>query len=189
MGGSSGGSTSSSTTQNQYNPTNYKNPYATVYTDKNGTTSQFNDNSWFGNINNYANANANQLLEEWRNPTLDSATNRAKINAYQKNLNEGALNSLENNIIAPLSQRNMIRSSQATNLYRGLNDSLTDNYNTFITNLLADSQKNTGTMIDQLTNWYMQGQNVLNQAEQNAINQASGNATSTTNSIGNSSAS
>ena len=174
MGGSSGDT--AQVTQTQYNPTNYRTPYVTVHTDSGGTTSSFNKGTWFGDINDYANQNASQMLEEWRNPNLNSATNQAKIQAYNKQVDTNTRNALENNIIAPLSQRNMIRSSQATNMYNGLAKSLADNYDTFITNLLANSSEETGKMIDQLTNWYMQGHNVLNQAEQNAINQASGNA-------------
>lgn len=185
MGGSRG--STASTTTNTFRPNKMVNPYTTVITNSSGTTADFNDNTWFGDINNYANANAKDLLEEWRNPNLNSTTNQAKINMYNKEMGKNLNNALENNIIAPLSQRNMIRSSQATDLYKGLSNSMADKYDDFINNLLANSQENTGKMIDQLTNWYMQGQNVLNQDIQNSINHANGNATSTT--IGNSKAS
>lgn len=175
MGGSSGDSSQISYTR--YNPTKYNNPYSSVTTNSKRTTAGFKDGTLYSNIYDYGNQNVNDLLNEWRNPSLDTATNRAKIDQYQRNMNEGALNSLENNIIAPLSQRNMINSSQATMLYDSLNKNLTKNYNDFLTNLLSESQNNSGNMINQLINWYTQGQNVLNQAEQNAINQASGNAT------------
>ena len=185
MGGSRGSTTS--TTTHTFRPNKMVNPYTTVITDSSGTRADFNDNTWFGDINNYANANAKDLLEEWRNPNLNSTTNQAKINMYNKEMDKNLNNALENNIIAPLSQRNMIRSSQATDLYKGLSKSMADKYDDFINNLLANSQENTGKMIDQLTNWYMQGQNVLNQDIQNSINHANGNATSTT--TGNSKAS
>ena len=60
------------------------------------------------------------LLNEYLNPTLNSTTNQAKLNAFTNTLNTQTKKNLENNIINPLSNRNMIRSSQATDLYNNL---------------------------------------------------------------------
>ena len=175
MGGSSS-SDSSGASWTVHNPVYSNNPYSTVYTDANGnTTANFNEGTGFKTVYDYTNANMGDLLNEWRNPSLDTTTNQARIKAYNKTMNENALNNLENNIINPLSQRNMIRSSQATQLYKGLNDSLIDAYDNFTTDLLANSQKETGNMIDQLQNWYMQGQQALNQDIQNNLNVYNGN--------------
>lgn len=185
MGGSSSSSSSSSTTQSKYTPTKSVNPYTSVYTDNNGTQASFKDGTLYKNIYDYGNSqNVNQWLNDLRNPNLDSTTNQAKIKAYNKEVNSNTRTALENDIINPLSQRNMIRSSQATNMYNNLSNSLADNYDNFITNLLAESQNENVNLINNLMNWYAQGQNVLNQDVQNNINQAGGHAIQTTNSNG-----
>lgn len=182
MGGSSK-SSSSGSSRVTYTPTTTNTPYATIYTDNNGTNTVLKDGA-MKDVYDFTNANMAGMLEEWKNPTLDTATNQAKIKAYNKVMNKNALTNLENNIIQPLSQRNMIRSSQATDLYKGLNNSLVDKYDDFVTQLLANSQTETGNMINQLQNWYLQGQNTLNNAMSANINQAGGHAITNTNSNG-----
>ena len=114
-GGSSSKSNSSSKTT--YSKTTTKNPFVTSVTDNNGTTTKLNNNTAYKSIYDYTNKNMDALLKEYRNPSLDSATNKALLNAYTRNLNKQSKQALENNIINPLANRNMVRSSQATNMY------------------------------------------------------------------------
>ncbi|MBR1620061.1 hypothetical protein IJ674_09240, partial [bacterium] len=96
-GGSKSSSNSSSTTV--YKKTTTKNPYVTSVTDNNGTTTKLNDGTAYKSIYDYTNANMDDLLEEYRRPSLDTPTNQALLQAYTKNLNESSHNALENNIV------------------------------------------------------------------------------------------
>jgi len=176
-GGSKSKSNSKSTTT--YKKTTTKNPYVTSVTDNNGTTTTLNDGTAYKSVYDYTNKNMDDLLEEYRNPTLDTATNQALLQAYTKNLNENSIKALENNIINPLSQRNMLRSSSATNLYNNLSDSITDSISDYSAQLLANSQANTGNMINLLMNAYLQGQNAVNGNQALSLSTSSGNATTT----------
>ncbi len=174
-GGSKSKSNSSSTTY--YNKTTTKNPYVTSVTDNNGTTTTLNDGTAYKSIYDYTNANIEDLLNEYRNPTLDSQTNQSLLNAYTKNLNEKSKLAFENNIINPLANRNMLRSSQATNMYNNLSEAMNDSVSDYITNLLANSQTNTGNMINLLLNAYLQGQNMVSGNQAQSLQTSAGNAT------------
>ena len=60
---------------------------------------------------------------------------------------------LQNNIINPLAQNNMIRSSRATNMYNNLSNQSAD----YTNQLVAESQDNTWNMINNLMNLYATG--------------------------------
>ena len=115
------------------------------------------------------------------NPNINSATNQAKLNAYTSALNTEAAKSLENNIINPLSNRNMIRSSQATDLYKNLSESTTDSLSSYVNELIAESQENTAAMMNNLLSAYMQGYNVISDMQNQSLQTSAGNATTTTN--------
>ena len=112
----------SSKTNNKtvYGNTTTTNPYVTSKTDNKGTVSTFNPGTAYDTINNFVNSNMNNLLDEYLNPTLNSVTNQAKLNNFMKTLSSQTTQNLENNIINPLSKRNMVRSSQATDMYNKL---------------------------------------------------------------------
>ena len=148
MGGGSNSSSSSSsnsksTSSTKYGTTTTTNPYVTSTTDNSGTTTTLNDGTALSTVYNYVNSNIGDLLDEYLNPSLDSSTNQALLDSYTKTLNESARTSLENDIIAPLSSRNMLRSSQATDLYNNLSNSLTDSISDYASSLLESSQSNT----------------------------------------------
>ena len=151
-GGSSSKSNSSSTTT--YKKTTTTNPYVTSVTDNYGTTTKLNDGTAYKSIYDYTNKNMDELLEEYRNPTLDTPTNQALLQNYTDKLNKQSREALENNIINPLANRNMVRSSQATNMYNHLADSMNESIADYTANLLANSQENTGNMINLLMNAY-----------------------------------
>lgn len=176
-GGSSSKSNSSSTTT--YKKTTTTNPYVTSVTDNNGTTTTLNDGTAYKSVYDYMNKNMDSLLEEYRNPTIESETNQALLKNYTRTLNDESRKALENSIISPLASRNMLRSSSATNLYSDLSKNITDNISNYTAELLANSQKNTGDMIALLTNAYLQGQNAVNGNQALSLTTSSGNSTTT----------
>ena len=153
MGGGSS-SSSNSNSQTTYSKTTTKNPYVTSVTDNYGTTTTLNDGTAYKSIYDYNNKNMDELLEEYRHPTLNTPTNQALLKNYTDNLNKQSLKALENNIINPLTQRNMIRSSAATNMYNNLAQLMNESISNYSANLLANSQANTGNMINLLMNAY-----------------------------------
>lgn len=184
-GGSKSKSSSSSTTS--YKTTTTSNPYVTSTTTNNGTTTKLQPNTALSTVYNFTNNNIDKLLNDYLNPSIDTAQNQAQLNAYTKTLNEQTRKSLENNIIAPLSQRNMLRSSQATDLYNNLANKQSDAISDYTANLLSNSQNNSASIINNLMNLAFQGYNVVSGNQAQSLNTSSGNAT--TNSTGKSSSS
>ena len=180
----SGGSKTKSNTSSQttYSKTTTKNPYVTSVTDNSGTTTTLNDGTAYKSIYDYTNANMDDLLEEYRNPTLNSPTNQALLKSYTDNLNKQSLKALEyyfhitRTMINPLTQRNMVRSSAATNMYNNLTQLMNDSISDYSANLLANSQANTANMINLLMNAYLQGHNAVNGNQALSLQTSSGNA-------------
>ena len=170
----------SNKTTTTYGNTTTKNPYATASTNNSGTTASFNEGSALDTVYNFVNNNINSLLDEYLNPNLNSTTNQAKLNAYTTALNNETTKNLENNIINPLSNRNMVRSSQATDLYKNLSDPATDSLSSYINDLLAESQNNTASVLNNLLSAYMQGYNVISDMQNQSLATSKGNATTTT---------
>ena len=184
MGGSSN-SNNSSTSQTQLKATQTNNPYTTANTDSQGnTTVTFNDGTALKDVYDFGNTNVTSLLDQYLNPTLDSATNQAKLNSYTKAMNNEARNTLNNSIINPLANNNMIRSSQATNMYNNLNNQLTDKLDDYTTSLIADSQQNSADMINNLLSWYMDGYKVATGEEANSLNASTAGASTKTDTSG-----
>ena len=179
MGGSSG-SNSNQSSKTTYGATSTTNPYYTTKTDKNGNTvSNFNQGTAGQQTFDYVNQNISGLLDNYLNPTLDSTTNQAKMNQFTRNLNKESTNALQNNIINPLTQNNMIRSSQATNMYNNLGNQMNEQIADYSNQLLADDQTNTWNMINNLMNLYTKGYTGSASEEQTSLNASSGNATTT----------
>lgn len=181
-----GNSSSKSSSSNKYGTTTTKNPYVTSITNNGGTTTTLQDGTAIKSIYDFTNNNIDRLLHEYLNPTLDSVTNKAKINAFTNTLNEQTNKSLENNIIAPLAQRNMIRSSQATDLYNNLQNQNNKAISDYTNSLLASSQNDTGNVINNLLNYALQGWNVINGNQAQSLNTSAGNATTSTSGKGSS---
>lgn len=184
MGGGSS-SNSSSTSSTTYKDTTTTNPYVTSRTTNEGTTTTLQPNTALSSIYNFTNSNIDNLLNQYLNPSLDTATNQAKMNYFKRNLSDTTRQNLENDIINPLSERNMIRSSQATDMYNNLakqNSRVTADY---IDNLLSSSQNDSANIINNLMNLAFQGYNVISGNQAQSLNTSAGNATK--NSSGNSS--
>jgi len=177
---------STSTTSKIYGNTTTNNPYASATTNNSGTTANFQPGTALDSIYNFVNKNMDSLLDEYLNPNLNSTTNQAKLNAYTNKLNSETYKNIENNIINPLSNRNMVRSSQATDLYKNLSDQNASSLSSYINDLLADSQENTASMMNNLLAAYMQGYNVISDMQNQSLQTSAGNGTTTTNSSSNS---
>ena len=86
---------------------------------------------------------------------------------------------LENNIVNPLSQRNMIRSSQATNMYNNLAQTNAGQISNFTNDLLANSQAETANVLTKLMLMYMSGYNAISDTQKQSLETSQGNATTT----------
>jgi len=183
-GGSSSKSSSKTNSSTTYKTTTTSNPYVKSTTTDSGTTTTLQPNTALSSVYNFTNNNIDQLLNEYLNPSLDSAANQAQLNAYTKTLNNETRKNLENNIIAPLAERNMIRSSQATDLYNNLANQQNDAISDYTANLLSNSQSNTASIINNLMNLAFQGYNVVSGNQAQSLNTSSGNASKTSSSSG-----
>ena len=100
-------------------------------------------------------------------------------------MNTQTRTNLENNIINPLSNRNMVRSSQATDLYKNLSNTNANALADYMNTLLSNSQNDTGNLINNLMNQYQKGYNVISDMQKTSLNTSKGNATNTSTSNGN----
>ena len=159
-----------------YKNTSTKNPYVISKTTNKGTISNFVEGNAYDTIGRFVNKNVGTLLDEYLNPSLDSVTNKAKMDTFAKTVSSGAKSNLENNIINPLSDRNMIRSSQATNMYKGLSNKLSSDIADYANELLANSRLETADMLSNLLAAYMDGFNVVNANQNTSLATSKGNA-------------
>ena len=171
-----GKKSSKASSKTVYGNTTTSNPYVTSVTNNSGTTSRFNAGTAFDTINNFVNTNMNTMLDEYLNPTLNSVTNQAKLKSYTDTLNNQTSQNLENNIINPLSNRNMLRSSQATDLYKNLAQTNANLIGNYANDLIADSQQNSADMISNLLSYYLNGYNVLSNNQGQSLATSQGNA-------------
>lgn len=174
-----GKKSSKTTSKTVYGNTTTTNPYATAQTNNKGTVTTFNPGTAFDSINNFVNSNMDNLLNEYLNPSLNSTTNQAKMNSFMNTLNSETSKNLENNIINPLSNRNMVRSSQATNMYNNLANTNASAIGNYANELLANSQNNTASMLNNLLLMYMNGYNVISGMQNQSLATSQGNSTHT----------
>lgn len=174
-----GKKSSKTTSTTVYGKTTTTNPYVTSTTNNKGTTSVFNNGTAISSINDFVNKNMDTLLAEYLNPSLNTATNQAKMNSFTNALNSASSNYLENNIINPLSKRNMIRSSQATDLYRNMSQNNVNQIANYAQELLGSSQKDMASVLANLMLLYMNGYNILNDTQRQSLSTSQGNATRT----------
>lgn len=174
-----GKKSSKTTTKTVYGNTTTSNPYATSQTTNNGTVTTLNPGTALDSVNNFVNANMGKLLDEYLNPSLNSTTNQAKMNSFVNTLNSETAKNIENNIVNPLSNRNMVRSSQATNMYNNLASTNANAIGNYANELLSTSQKDTASMLGNLMLMYMNGYNVASDTQKQSLSTSQGNATST----------
>ena len=173
------------TSQTIYGDTTTTNPYAFARTNNAGTVSGFQNGTALNSVYNFVNNSIDSLLNEYLNPNLNSTTNQAKLNTFANTLNNQTRSNLENNIINPLSNRNMIRSSQASDLYKNLSNQNISAIASYINDLLSNSQDNTAKMLTNLLSYYMQGANYLSDIQNQSLQTSKGNSTNTNYSVTN----
>lgn len=174
-----GNSSKKSTQNTTYKKTTTSNPYVSSTTNNKGTKSNFVQGSAYDTVNKFVNKNVGTLLDEYLNPSLDSVTNKSKLENYKNTLSTNAKATLENDIINPLSDRNMIRSSQATNMYKNLSNNLSNNVATYANELLSNSRSETSAMLSTLLSAYMDGFNAINANQNTSLATSKGNASTT----------
>jgi hypothetical protein len=145
-------------------------PYATATSTANGTTVKLND--FLTNTNSWVENNLPSLYNQLLNPSLDNATTRAKSNLFNQAFSEASNKAFENNLINPLAKRNMLRSSQATDMYNQFSKDQNDTVAQFNNQLIADNTQDTSNLINQLMNIYLLGANLGNQAVSTAQKQS-----------------
>ena len=161
-------------TQNVYKQTTTSNPYAYSKTNNDGTISGFQDGTALNSIYNFVNNSVDNLLDEYMKPNLNSVTNQAKLNAFANTLNAQTKANLENNIIRPLSDRNMLRSSQAQDMYKNLLNQNISSMANYANELVANSQENTAKLLTNLLSYYMNGANYLSDMQNHSLKASSG---------------
>ena len=174
------------TTKTVLGDTTTSNPYATARTNNSGTIANFKDGTALNSVYNFVNRNIDSLLDDYLTPNLNSLTNQAKLKTFRNNLESETFKNLENGIINPLSKRNMIRSSQAGDLYRNLSNQNSATIEDYLTDLIAQSQENSAKMISNLLTQYLAGANYLTDMQKQSLQTSSGNATKTSETSGSS---
>lgn len=172
MGKSKSNTSSTSSSTPTFRDTNTSNPYYQTTTDKNGnTTNNFVKGSAGETAYKFVNNNIGQLLDNYLNPSLNSTTNQAKLFAFNKQQQSN----LQNNIINPLANNNMVRSSQATNMYNNLSNQSAD----YANQLLANTQTDTWNMINNLMDLYTTGYTGASNDISTALKAGVGNSSTT----------
>ena len=189
MGGkstfSSSKSKSETVSKNILGNSTTSNPFVVSSTTNDGTNSAFAQGSAFETINDFINDSAQTLLQNYMNPSLNSATNQSLLNSYTDNLGTQSRVSLENNVINPLSQRNMIRSSQATDMYNNLQKNINDSIAGYTNELLSSSQANAADMLNNLMALYLNGYNAVSNNQAQSLNTSAQKSTNKSSTTGN----
>ena len=173
----SGNTSSESSSKVDPRATSLSNPYYTTKTDANGNTkTSFAPGTAGETSYNFVNKNISGLLDQYLNPTLDSATNQAKIASFNKQQQSN----LQNNIINPLANSNMIRSSQATNMYNNLSNQSAD----YANDLIANNQNDTWNLINNLVSLYTLGYQGIGNEQNTSIQSSLGMGETTSNTKG-----
>lgn len=149
-----------------YASTTSTSPYATGKASNSGSSYELND--FLTNTNKAVESSMPGLYNQLLNPSLDNATTKARSDLFYKTFNEDAKKSFENNLINPLSSRNMMRSSVATDLGNKFQKDSTDAISTFNNSLIANNTADTSNLISTLMNLYLTGANLGQQSISNA---------------------
>lgn len=174
-----GKKSSKTTSKTVYGDTTTANPYVTSQTTNKGTVTAFNKGTAYDSINSFVNSNINSLLDSYLNPSLNTSVNQSKMNTFVDNLNTQTTKNIENNIINPLSQRNMIRSSQAGDMYSALAQTNSNAVANYANEILSNSQSQTADALKTLMLMYMNGYNVLSDTQKQSLQASQGNSTKT----------
>lgn len=176
MGGSSK-TNSSSTSTKSFKATSQNNPYFTSATNKKGkTVTKFTPGSANETMYNFTNQNLQGLLDSYLNPNMNDPYFQSYRNLHDQEMNR----SMQNNVIDPLVKNNMIRSSQATNMY----NNLANQSSNYADQLMTGWRSEIGNTVNQLMNMYMQGQNAATGQQNSSIQASLGGGSTTTSTNG-----
>jgi hypothetical protein len=171
-----GSNSSKSSSRTIYGNTTTSNPYAYSKTDNNGTLAGFKNGTALQSVYDIVNKSVDSLLNEYINPDPNSPINQSKIKSFSNTLAQQTRNSLENDIINPLSKRNMLRSSQAADLYRNLLNQNVASVANYTNELYTNSSDEVGKKLSNLLSLYMLGANYLSDLQNHSLKASSGNA-------------
>lgn len=179
--GKGSSSNSSNTTENIYGNTTTKNPFFTSKTDSKGnTTTKFTGNN--AKLYNNLQSSLNNALYNVNNPNLNDSVTQAFIRQKTNNLNDQSRQFMQNKIMTPLIESNMLRSSEANNMYNNMynqNAKLISDYND---QALQDAYNRNLNLYNDFMNQYMNLYQGVNSNQNTSLNASSGNKTTKTNS-------
>lgn len=156
--------------KSKFQDTTSSSPYATATSTKNGTTVRLND--FYNGLNNKVESTIPGLIDTLLNPSLDNATTKAKSDLFYNQFNKDSNLAFENNLVNPLANRNMLRSSAATNMYNQFAKDQNEKISDFNNELIANNTSDTQDLISTLMNIYLTGSNLANQAVSTAQGQS-----------------
>lgn len=177
-----GSSTSNdTTTQNIYGNTTTKNPFFNSSTDSKGNT-----------VTKFAGKNA-QLYKNLQNsldtalynvnhPSLNDDVTQAFLRQQQRNLDEQSQQHMQNNIISPLVRNNMVRSSQATDMYNNMYNQNAKLINDYSDKALQDAYNRNLNLYNTLFGNYSNLYQGVASNQNTSLNASSGNKKTTTSS-------
>lgn len=154
----------------KFQETTSTSPYATATSKQNGTDVKL--NSFLTNTNAWVEKSLPGLYNQLLNPSLDNPVTKAKADLFNNTFTEASNKAFENNLINPLSNRNMLRSSASTNMYNNFAKDQNDTISQFNNQLIAENTQDTSNLINQLMNIYLLGANLSNQAVSTAQKQS-----------------
>lgn len=181
--GKGSSSSSNSTTTNTYGNTTTKNPFFTSRTDSKGNTvTKFTgyNKKLYNNLKSgldTAMANLNDPSALYNDPVT-----KAWINQQSSALNEQTQQNLQNNIISPLIRNNMVRSSQATNMYNNLQNQNAKIIQDYTDQAIQDAYARNKAWYDDLFSQYSNIYQGVNANQNTSLNASSGNKTTSTSS-------
>ncbi len=154
----------------KFQETTSTSPYATAISKQNGTDVKL--NSFLTNTNAWVEKSLPGLYNQLLNPSLDNPVTKAKSDLFNNTFTEASNKAFENNLINPLANRNMLRSSASTNMFNNFAKDQNDTISQFNNQLIAENTQDTSNLINQLMNIYLLGANLSNQAVSTAQKQS-----------------
>ena len=163
-----------------------KNPYATAFMSKFGSAYAL--NPFLSKQNSLIERNLPQLFNQILNPSSQSKISQAQTKTFTNDLNVMSREAFENNIINPLAERRMLRSSLLNDLTNNLQQTQTKQIADFKNEQLSNSSKEAMDLVNFFMNQYktnasfgqqalkeaMTGGNALNSYNTNIYKQSSG---------------
>ena len=146
------------------------NPYATAYV--NGAVTRYVLNNFLTNQNKTIEETVPNLFQNLSNPSLDNPISLARRRAFTSALYNQSQNAFENNVISPLSQRRMLRSSLLNDLSNNLQSNQASQIANFNNEELANALNDTQSLINFYMDRYRDNASYGQATLQNALNHA-----------------